>query len=310
MPNLRQLEYLVAVADTLNFRRAAERTNTTQPTLSEQIKALELRLGIRLLERSKTRVVVTAAGREVVEIARRMLDDAAEIRNLASRRGKALSGLLRLGIPTTVGPCLMQAVSPEIAKHYSHLKLQLREAPAHDLQRLLEEGSLDAVITPLPMASVDVETTVLMREPLLVALPPSHRLLSSPTVRLTELEGETFLALGQGHQLHEAVLPHLEKAGIDISLDYAGTSLAMIGHMVVMGVGFTAIPGIAARNFLSSCDGIKLLPFAERNLNRLIGMAWRRASPEHRRYQELAGIITEALSKLTFDHPGKLSHVA
>ena len=107
MPNIRQLEYLVAVADTLSFRRAAERTNTTQPTLSEQLKVLEERLGVQLVERGRTRVMVTPIGEQVVEIARRVLRDANEIRTITASGGKELSGLLRLGLPPTIGPYLL-----------------------------------------------------------------------------------------------------------------------------------------------------------------------------------------------------------
>lgn len=103
MPNLRQLEYLVALADTQHFRRAAERTNTTQPTLSEQLKALEERLGFQLVERSSSGAILTPAGAQVVEIARRMLRDANEIRAISSFQNNKLSGYLRLAIPSTIG---------------------------------------------------------------------------------------------------------------------------------------------------------------------------------------------------------------
>ncbi len=118
MPNLRQLEYLVAVADTRHFRRAAERTNTTQPTLSEQLKALEDRLGTQLVERSTSRVVLTATGAQVVEIARRMLRDAQEIRSITSVGDKGLSGLLRLALPPTIGPYLFKHAAPQLHNSY------------------------------------------------------------------------------------------------------------------------------------------------------------------------------------------------
>ena len=104
MPNIRQLEYLVAVADTLHFRRAAERCSTTQPTLSEQLKTLEDRLGVHLVERNRNRVVMSSIGLQIVEVARRVLIDITEIRALANSGGRELSGLLRLGLPPTIGP--------------------------------------------------------------------------------------------------------------------------------------------------------------------------------------------------------------
>ena len=165
MPNLRQLEYLVAVADTLHFRRAAERANTTQPNVSEQLKALEERLGAKLVERSRSRVLLTPLGVQVVDVARRMLRDMSEIKMLASTGGRELSGLLRLGLPPTIGPYLLPHVMPKLHEAYPELKLYVREALPEQLPKSLDEGSLDAIITLLPIAKADFESTHLFREP-------------------------------------------------------------------------------------------------------------------------------------------------
>ena len=122
MPNLRQLEYLVALADTRHFRRAAEIVNTTQPTLSEQLKALELRLGAQLVERTRSSVTLTPLGLQVTEIARRMLSDARDIRILAASVGKAREGLLRLGVPATIGAYLLPRVVPSLQCRYPSVK--------------------------------------------------------------------------------------------------------------------------------------------------------------------------------------------
>lgn len=127
MPNIRQLEYLVAIADTLNFRRAAERTHSTQPTLSEQLKSLEERLGAQLVERGRTRVILTPIGGQVVEIARRVLRDCNEIRQLTASGGKELLGVLRLGLPPTIGPYLLPTVLPGLRRSFPDLKLYIRE---------------------------------------------------------------------------------------------------------------------------------------------------------------------------------------
>ena len=129
MPNIRQLEYLLAIADTLHFRRAAERCNTTQPTLSEQLKALEQKLGVLLVERNRSRVVMSPVGLQIVEVARRVLVDVAEIRALADSGGRELTGLLRLGLPPTIGPYLLPHVLPALHKAHPDLKLYIRESP-------------------------------------------------------------------------------------------------------------------------------------------------------------------------------------
>ena len=127
MPNLRQLEYLVAVADTLHFRRAAERTNTTQPTISEQLKALEDRLGTQLVERSRSRVMITPLGAQIVDVARRIQRDVAEIQGLASSGGRELAGLLRLGLPPPIGPYLLPHIMPKLHAAYPDLRLYIKE---------------------------------------------------------------------------------------------------------------------------------------------------------------------------------------
>ncbi|MFW2392210.1 MAG: LysR family transcriptional regulator, partial [Methyloceanibacter sp.] len=123
MPTLRQLEYLVAVADTRHFGRAAERVHVTQPTLSEQLKTLEQRLGVQLVERSRSNVVVTPLGFEVVEIARRMLRDAQRISDVTGYAGSGMSGVVRLGLPSTIGPYLLPRVAPQLHAVYPQLKL-------------------------------------------------------------------------------------------------------------------------------------------------------------------------------------------
>ncbi len=196
MPNLRQLEYLVALSETRHFRRAAERTNTTQPTLSEQLKALEERLGVQLVERSTARVVITPVGVRIVEIAKRMLRDANEIRALAAVGSKELAGLIRIGLPPTIGPYLMQRAAPKLHKAYPDLRLYMREELPKDLPRALEEGVHDIIITPLPVRAAEIETVTLFREPLLFTVGADHTLAQRKSLHLADLKDQEILALG------------------------------------------------------------------------------------------------------------------
>ncbi|MBE3110391.1 MAG: LysR family transcriptional regulator [Acidobacteria bacterium] len=134
MPTLRQLEYLVAVSETRHFGRAAERVHVTQPTLSEQLRALEQRLGVQLVERSRSAVVVTPIGTEVVEISRRMLRDAQRIRDCTGNIGQGLAGVVRIGLPSTIGPYLLPSVVPNLHARYPELKLHVREDLPHALR--------------------------------------------------------------------------------------------------------------------------------------------------------------------------------
>lgn len=295
MPNLRQLEYLVALSETLHFKRAAERTNSTQPTLSEQLKALEERLGVQLVERSRTRVLLTPIGHQVVEVARRMLRDAGEIRMLASSGGRELSGLLRLGVPPTIGPYLLPLVLPALHKAYPSLKVYVREGLPDELPRMLEDGRLDLVITPLPIAQGEFTSVTLFREPLLLTVGADHPLASRHTVRKEDLNGEDMLALGPGHQLHDAVLSLCAEFGARLRLDFEGTSLDTLREMVVMGLGITFLPSLYVQREILADPHLKTMSIEGRAIHRTLGMVWRRTSALQGDYEKLAGFFRSAV---------------
>lgn len=288
MPNLRQLEYLVALADTLHFKRAAERTNTTQPTLSEQLKALEERLGVQLVERSRTRVVMTPLGLQIVDIARRMLSDSNEIRMLASSGGRELSGLLRLGLPQTIGPYLLPHVLPSLHKAYPTLKLYIRESSPEDLPRALDEGRLDLVITLLPIVHGELESLPLFREPLLLTVAADHPLAARTSVRREDLKGQDVLTLGPGHQLHGAVVSLCEEFGATLRHEFEGTSLDTLREMVTMGLGITFLPGLYVQREIEADPNLKTFPIEGRSVSRTVGMVWRKTSARQDDYVKLA----------------------
>ncbi len=297
MPNLRQLEYLVAIADTRHFRRAAERVNTSQPTLSEQLKALEERLGVQLVERSRSQVMLTPVGAEVVEVARRMLADAIKIRTIAQSGGKDLAGVMRLGLPSTIGPYLLPRVIPELHVAYPELKLYVREELPNNLPRALEDGQHDVIITLLPVRGADFVSQSLFRETLFLAVAADHRLSGRSTARRSDLEGEDVLALGPGHQLHDVVLALCEEFGARLRYDYEGTSLDTLREMVAMGLGITFLPGLYVRSALVRDDTIKTLELEGRSVYRTVGMVWRKSSARHASFETLAQIIRSTASR-------------
>lgn len=291
MPSLRQLEYLVAVAETRHFRRAAERVNTTQPTLSEQIKALEKRLGAQLVERSTARVVLTPIGAQVVEIARRMLKDASEIRSLTAGGGKELNGLLRLGLPLTIGPYLMQRAAPMLHRSYPDLRLYVREDLPQSLPRSLEEGMHDVIICPLPFKGTEIDSVVLFRESLHLTVAADHPLAKKGHAVLADIKGQDVLTLGPGHQLHENAIELCKATGARLRYDFEGTSLAMLREMVVMGLGITFMPGLYVKSELMHDKGVRIIDIRDRKLYRTIGMAWRKSSARRESFERLAGIF-------------------
>jgi LysR family hydrogen peroxide-inducible transcriptional activator len=295
MPSLRQLEYLVAVAGTRHFRRAAEKVNTTQPTLSEQIKALEDRLGAQLIERSRSGVIVTPLGQQVVEIAKRMLRDAQDIRELASAGGGELGGVIRLGLPSTIGPYLLPRVVPELHHTYPDLKLYVREELPQALPAALEEGLHDIIITPLPVRGADFHAIAIFREPLYLAVAADHPLSRKLRIERSDLAGQQVLALGPGHQLHDVVLALCEEFGAKVRLDYEGTSLDTLREMVVTGLGITFLPGLYVRSVLARDTSLKTLELHGRSVYRTIGMLWRKSTARHASYERLARLFRDII---------------
>jgi LysR family transcriptional regulator, hydrogen peroxide-inducible genes activator len=287
VPNLRQLEYLVALADTLHFRRAAERTNTTQPTLSEQLKALEERLGAQLVERGGSRVVITAVGEQVVEIARRMLRDAQEIRSIASG-SNGLAGLVRLAVPQTIGPYLFKHAAPLLQNTYPALQLNVREDIAQRLPRGLEEGQYDVIISPGPLRGAEIVTVPIFREPLVLTVSAKHPLAGASRVGLKELKGQHVLTLAQGHYLHESLQSLCAEAGATLRYDFEGTSLDMLREMVIMGLGITFMPGLYAARELVSDPQVHIIRLHDRSLHRTVLMGWRKSSARQEAFIDMA----------------------
>ena len=176
MPSLRQLEYLVALSEERHFRRAAEKFGVSQPTLSTQIRALEERLGVELVERSRASTLITPTGERVVGIARRVIADVQEIRDLARGGRGALGGLLRLGLPPTIGPHLLPLILPKLHRAFPALKLYVREEIQRELPDALSRGVHDLLLVPLPVRGADLETQPIFREPIFVAMADDHPL--------------------------------------------------------------------------------------------------------------------------------------
>ena len=295
MPTLRQLRYFVAVAETLHFRRAAEACNVTQPTLSMQLRELENRLGVQLVERSRHRVLVTPIGREIEKRARSVLHNVQDIISQAEQDRTALGGIQKAGVLPTLGPYLMPHILPELRKNYPDLKLFLREEIAQDLVRHLESGELDLIVVPLPLHSKDLDFIELFDEPLWLAIPRHHPLAAKSELEGADLRGETILTLEDGHRLHSTVLALCDQHGAHPHLDFKGTSLDTLRQMVGMAMGATLLPALYVRAEAFDDDQIAVRPFKAPFPSRRIAMAWRRSSSRRREYLLLADFLFQVL---------------
>ena len=296
MPSLQQLRYLVAVADQLHFRRAAESCNVTQPTLSAQIKELEMRLGTSLVERSRSKVMMTPAGKEIAERGRRILREVAEIHTIAKSGQSVLSSVIRIGVVQTVGSYFLPLVIPDLHQEYPKLGLYIREGLPDVLLRSLEDGALDLLFFPLLVNRVELDSLSLFREPIQVVMPWDHRLAQEPEIDPVMLRGETILSLEPGHRLHELVRSISEDYGVDLSHDYEGTSLDTLRQMVATGMGLSLMPALYVKSEVAHQDIVVARPFRGTAPSRTIGMVWRKGTSREKEFRLLSAFICRSLT--------------
>jgi LysR family hydrogen peroxide-inducible transcriptional activator len=295
MPTFQQLRYLAALAETLHFRRAAEECHVSQPTLSAQMKELEARLGVALVERGRGRVILTPLGREIAARARAILRDREELVELA-RQGRApLSGTIRVGVVLSLGSYLLPLLVPDLRRRHPGLKLYLREGLPRALLSQLADGALDLLFFPLPVSARETEAARLFREPLLLVAPADHPLARRASVAAADLRGETVMALEPGHQLYNQVRQLCETIGAELSHDYEGTSLDTLRQMVAMGMGLSLLPALYVRSEVARETLVTARPLEGAAPARVIGMVWRRGSVRGPEFEALAATIREAL---------------
>ena len=297
MPTIKQLQYLVAIADHRHFRRAAEVCNVTQPTLSAQLKELELRLGATLVERSRSSVVLTSTGREIVARGRRVLAEVEEIRALARLANQPMAGTLRLGVVQSLGSYLMPLIIPDIHAREPGLRLYIREGLPKQLLDQLEDGAIDFLFFPLPVERRSLAALPLFEEPLLVVAPINHELASSRSVSGTQLRGENLLTLEPGHRLYEQVRILADEYEARLSHDYEGTSLDTLRQMVAMEIGISLMPALYVRSEVARETLVTAMPFDDEAPARTVGLIWRKGAAREETFRILARHVRTILSR-------------
>ena len=293
---LTELRYIVAVARERHFGRAAEACFVSQPTLSVAIKKLEEELDLKLFERGASEVSVTPLGDAIVRQAQSVLEQAAEIKQIAKRGKDPLSGALRLGIIYTIGPYLL----PELVRHVidmtPQMPLVLQENFTVKLLDMLRTGELDCAILAEPFPDTGLAIAPLYDEPFLVAAPANHPLALQPSVSSEALKRETMLLLGTGHCFRDhvrEVCPEFARFSSDaegIRKSFEGSSLETIRYMVAAGMGITVVPQLSVRTWNRS-DGpsaqVVYVPFSAPVPTRRVVLAWRRSFT---RYEAIAAL--------------------
>ena len=277
--NLRDLRYLVALADHKHFGRAAAACFVSQPTLSTQIRKLEEELGVSLVERAPRRVMLTPVGRDIAERARRVVAEVTQMGEVARRSQDPEAGSVRLGLFPTLAPYLLPHVLPGIRARFPRLELLLVEEKTDALLARLREGRLDAAILALPLHDESLHVEPLFQEPFVLAVPQSH-VFSARTrpLALHDLDHEHLLLLEEGHCLRDQALDVCRLAGANERDGFRATSLETLRQMVAAGIGVTLLPMLAVQPPVPPSPDVHLLPFAGRPPSRDIAMVWRRSS--------------------------------
>ena len=290
--SIRQLQYVVAIADTLGFHRAAARCGVSQPTLSSQVQKLEEVLGVRIFERDRRKVLVTSVGEAVVAHARKVLVELDDLLAAVAEAKDPFTGTFRVGVIPTVAPYLLPFVMPAVAARWPRLRLALVEEKTPDLLAALRAGTLDAGLLALVDGMEDLEHATVVEDPFVAAVPRTHALAKKKSVALDDLEDEPVLLLEDGHCLRTQALALCQRAGATETALRA-TSLATLVQMVSAGNGVTLLPSIAV-DVENRRGQLAIRPLAGRAHGRTLCLAWRKAAPLGSALRELAKVMATA----------------
>ncbi|GJE25705.1 LysR substrate-binding domain-containing protein [Methylobacterium organophilum] len=287
--SLRDLEYVVAVADEGHFGRAAERCNVSQPTLSVQVRKLETALGLTLFERSNRRVLLTTAGQAIVRQARIVLGEAQRLLALATEgRGSPLTGRLVLAAIQTLGPYYFPLVLRRLRQDFPLLSLALSEARTAEILDGLRDGRIDAALISLPVAASGLTLSPLFVEPFLLTCPADHALAHGGALRATDIAGPDLLLLDEGNCLRDQTIA---ACGAGSAAGRHATSLETLRSMVAAGAGYTLLPALAVPPGPDPSGLTVTRAFDLDGPGRTVALAWRSSDPRADGLEHLAAFF-------------------
>ncbi len=301
---LTELKYIVAVARERHFGKAADACFVSQPTLSVAVKKLEEELDLKLFERSANEVTVTPLGEEIVRQAQSVLEQAANIKDIAKRGKDPLAGALKLGVIYTIAPYLLPDLVRQVITRTPQMPLMLQENFTVKLLEMLRTGEIDCAILAEPFPDAGLAIAPLYDEPFFAAVPRDHPLAQQSGVSADALKNETMLLLGNGHCFRDHVLevcPEFARFSSNaegIRKSFEGSSLETIKHMVAAGMGITLVPRLSVPEsaLLPKKRGkddsfVKYLPVQDDHgappPTRRVVLAWRRSFT---RYEAIAAL--------------------
>jgi LysR family transcriptional regulator, hydrogen peroxide-inducible genes activator len=294
-PTLQQLAYLVALDEHRHFGRAAEACFVSQPALSAQIRELERRLEVTLIERGNRRVLPTTVGAAVIERARGVLRDMDELVRAARLDPDELRGQLAFGVIPTMAPYLLPGLLPVLTAVHRRVELHLHELKTAEILRLLREGRLDLGLLALPVAGDDLVQVALAEDPFVLALPENHPLAGASPIPIEAVADLPVILLEEGHCLRDQALSVCRLVGTHAA-EMQATGMPTLCQMVATGLGVTLLPASAVALEARPGTGLTTRPFAPPAPSRTIGLVWRRTSPNEALYRELGQRLVDALA--------------
>ncbi|MGA9396602.1 MAG: hydrogen peroxide-inducible genes activator [Azonexus sp.] len=278
---LTEMRYIVALARERHFGKAAEACHVSQPTLSVALKKVEGQIGAPLFERSTNDIRITTLGERIVDQARRVLDEAVKLEEIAEATGDPMSGQLRVGIIYTIAPYLLPQLIPALNRQAPKMPLFLKEDFTANLIPALKAGELDVIIIALPFAEAGLVAQPVYDESFRIVVPAGHAWSKRTAVAPNELDGENLLLLGQGNCFRDQVLESCPRLTGPDALEHSleGSSLETIRYMVASGAGVAVMPSTAADPLIDREPMVTVLPFSGKQPSRTVGLVWRVTYP-------------------------------
>ncbi len=277
---LTELRYIVELADTRHFGRAAQRCNVSQPNLSVSVKKLEAALGVVLFERTNNGVHPTVLGAGIIEQARKVLARVDDIQLLADSGRDQLGDPLHFGVICTAAPSLLPQLIPFLQQQAAAMPLIAHEDVTARLCQQLRDGVLDAMLVSLPFAQADIVVQALYDEPLVAILPLTHPLAALDAIDAPALEKQPLLLLAEEHCLRAQVLALLP--GVDPAAGARINSLETLRHMVAAGLGVAIVPRSSVPPGVCLANRLVARPLAIAGASRTLALAWRASFPRHK----------------------------
>ncbi|MGW8246956.1 MAG: LysR substrate-binding domain-containing protein [Acidiferrobacterales bacterium] len=306
--NLRDLKYIVAVAETRHFGKAAERCFVSQPTLSGQIKKLEEELGVAIFERTNRSVEITPVGESIVRHARDIIEQVEVIEQLAQAHQDPLAGPLRIGAIPTLSPYLMPLVLLPLKKQHPQIRLILSEELTDTLIERLQNHEIDAALLATPVDETELESLPLFDEPFWIAYPRKHTFYTREKITRRDLDQENLLLLAEGHCLAKQAMDvcHIKQRESQGEMaDLRASSLETLIQLVSAGFGVTLVPALAMRGSWTTGAGVVAQPLDWPDASRRVSLVFRHSYPRRKALAALAKIIRDNLPNTVTPLPGK-----